>query len=73
MRVALMSGCAQKALYTVINVATIRLLSRLGCEVVVAEAENVPATGFAAPAPEESNGAPPKQKRSKRAKRSKRN
>lgn len=42
-------------------------------EVVVAEAENVPATGFAAPAPEESNGAPPKQKRSKRAKRSKRN
>ena len=37
MRVALMTGCAQKALNTDINDATIRLLTRLGCEVVVAE------------------------------------
>lgn len=37
MRVALMTGCAQKALNTDINDATIRLLSRLGCEVVVAK------------------------------------
>ena len=37
MRVALMTGCAQKALDTDINDATIRLLTRLGCEVVVAE------------------------------------
>ncbi|UMA64546.1 glycolate oxidase subunit GlcF [Roseivivax marinus] len=36
-RVALMTGCAQKALDTDINDATIRLLTRLGCEVVVAE------------------------------------
>lgn len=36
MRVALMTGCAQKALNTDINDATIRLLRRLGCEVVVA-------------------------------------
>ncbi|NCQ23871.1 MAG: glycolate oxidase iron-sulfur subunit [Rhodobacteraceae bacterium CG17_big_fil_post_rev_8_21_14_2_50_63_15] len=36
-RVALMTGCAQKALNTDINDATIRLLTRLGCEVVVAE------------------------------------
>jgi len=36
-RVALMTGCAQKALNTDINDATIRLLQRLGCEVVVAE------------------------------------
>jgi glycolate oxidase iron-sulfur subunit len=36
MRVALMTGCAQKALNTNINDATIRLLTRLGCEVVVA-------------------------------------
>jgi len=36
MRVALMTGCAQKALNTDINDATIRLLCRLGCEVVVA-------------------------------------
>lgn len=35
-RVALMTGCAQKALNTDINDATIRLLVRLGCEVVVA-------------------------------------
>ncbi|MEO8243635.1 MAG: glycolate oxidase subunit GlcF [bacterium] len=35
MRVALMTGCAQKALDTDINDATIRLLRRLGCEVVV--------------------------------------
>ena len=37
MRVALMTGCAQKALNTDINDSTIRLLTRLGCEVVVAE------------------------------------
>ncbi|MCI2400732.1 glycolate oxidase subunit GlcF [Aliiroseovarius subalbicans] len=36
-RVALMTGCAQKALDTDINDATIRLLTRLGCEVVVAK------------------------------------
>ncbi|MDK3016670.1 glycolate oxidase subunit GlcF [Pseudodonghicola flavimaris] len=35
-RVALMTGCAQRALNTDINDATIRLLRRLGCEVVVA-------------------------------------
>lgn len=37
MRLALMTGCAQKALNTDINDATIRLLRRLGCEVVVAK------------------------------------
>ena len=36
-RVALMTGCAQKALNTDINDATIRLLTRLGCDVVVAK------------------------------------
>jgi len=36
-RVALMTGCAQKALNTEINDATIRLLTRHGCEVVIAE------------------------------------
>ena len=35
MRVALMTGCAQKVLNTDINDATIRLLRRLGCEVVI--------------------------------------
>ena len=35
MRVALMTGCAQKALDTDINDATIRLLTRAGCEVVI--------------------------------------
>lgn len=35
MRVALMTGCAQKALDTDINDATIRLLRRLGCEIVI--------------------------------------
>ena len=34
-RVALMTGCAQKALDTDINDATIRLLTRHGCEVVI--------------------------------------
>ena len=38
-RVALMTGCAQKALNTDINDATIRLLTRLGCEVVVPEGQ----------------------------------
>ena len=37
LRLALMTGCAQKALNTDINDATIRLLRRLGCEVVVAK------------------------------------
>ncbi|WP_425079390.1 glycolate oxidase subunit GlcF [Ruegeria denitrificans] len=37
MRVALMTGCAQRALNTDINDATIRLLTRLGCEVVIAD------------------------------------
>ncbi len=36
-RVALMTGCAQKALDTDINDATIRLLQRAGCEVVIPE------------------------------------
>ncbi|NDW53737.1 glycolate oxidase subunit GlcF [Aliiroseovarius sp. PrR006] len=36
-RVALLTGCAQKALDTDINDATIRLLTRLGCKVVVAK------------------------------------
>lgn len=35
-RVALMTGCAQKVLNTDINDATIRILRRLGCEVVIA-------------------------------------
>lgn len=35
-RVALLTGCAQRALNTDINDATIRLLRRMGCEVVVA-------------------------------------
>lgn len=36
-RVVLMTGCAQKALNTDINDATIRILRRHGCEVVIAE------------------------------------
>ncbi len=36
-RVALLTGCAQKVLNTNINDATIRLLTRLGCDVVVAK------------------------------------
>ncbi|MCH7864570.1 MAG: glycolate oxidase subunit GlcF [Proteobacteria bacterium] len=36
-RVALMSGCAQQVLRPEINEATVRLLQRHGCEVVVAE------------------------------------
>jgi glycolate oxidase iron-sulfur subunit len=36
-RVALLTGCAQRALDPGINAATIRLLTRHGCEVVVAE------------------------------------
>ncbi|MEO1919225.1 MAG: heterodisulfide reductase-related iron-sulfur binding cluster, partial [Paracoccaceae bacterium] len=35
-RVALMTGCAQRALDTDINEATIRLLTRHGCDVVIA-------------------------------------
>jgi len=37
LRVALLAGCAQQVLAPEINAATIRLLTRLGCEVVVAE------------------------------------
>ena len=37
MRVALMTGCAQRVLDPEINAATIRLLTRHGCDVVVAE------------------------------------
>lgn len=37
MRVALMTGCAQRALDDAINAATIRLLTRLGADVVIAE------------------------------------
>ena len=37
MRVALMTGCAQRALDTDINTATIRLLTRHGAEVVIAD------------------------------------
>jgi glycolate oxidase iron-sulfur subunit len=37
--VALMTGCAQRALDTDINDATIRLLCRLGCEVVIARGQ----------------------------------
>ncbi len=37
MRVALLNGCAQPALDPAINEATVRLLTRLGCEVVVAK------------------------------------
>ena len=37
LRVALMTGCAQQVLDTDINDATIRLLRRFGCEVVVAK------------------------------------
>ncbi|MGP9790303.1 glycolate oxidase subunit GlcF [Roseinatronobacter sp. NSM] len=39
MRVALMTGCAQRALNTDINDATIRLLRRLGAEVVIAQGQ----------------------------------
>ena len=38
-RVALMTGCAQKALNTDINDATIRLLTRLGVDVVIAKGQ----------------------------------
>ena len=37
MRVALLAGCAQQVLAPEINAATIRLLTRLGCEVTIAE------------------------------------
>ena len=36
-RVALLTGCAQPVLDPAINAATVRLLTRLGCEVVVAD------------------------------------
>lgn len=37
MRVALLSGCAQQVLRPSINEATVRVLTRLGCEVVIAK------------------------------------
>jgi len=37
MRVAMLSGCAQKALNPDINAATIRLLTRHGCDVIIAK------------------------------------
>ncbi len=37
MRVALLTGCVQQVLEPAINAATLRLLRRLGCEVVVVE------------------------------------
>lgn len=37
MRVALLTGCAQRALDGEINAATVRLLRRHGCEVVIAQ------------------------------------
>ncbi|MCK5167782.1 MAG: glycolate oxidase subunit GlcF, partial [Rhodospirillaceae bacterium] len=37
MRVGLMPGCAQKTLNPAINEATVRLLTRLGCDVVVVD------------------------------------
>lgn len=37
MRVALLTGCAQRVLDPAINAATVRLLTRLGCDVVVAK------------------------------------
>ncbi len=37
MRVALLTGCAQQVLNPLINEATVRLLSRHGCEVVIAD------------------------------------
>ncbi len=40
MRVALLPGCAQRVLAPEINEATIRLLTRHGCEVVVARGSN---------------------------------
>ncbi|HSG57667.1 MAG TPA: heterodisulfide reductase-related iron-sulfur binding cluster, partial [Paracoccaceae bacterium] len=38
-RVALMTGCAQKVLNPAINEATVRLLTRHGCEVVIADGQ----------------------------------
>ncbi|MBL6957537.1 MAG: glycolate oxidase subunit GlcF [Rhodospirillales bacterium] len=38
-RVVLMMGCAQKALRPIINEATVRLLTRHGCEVIIAQGE----------------------------------
>ncbi|MGB0661441.1 MAG: glycolate oxidase subunit GlcF [Mangrovicoccus sp.] len=37
LRIAILPGCAQKALDANINAAMVRLLTRLGCEVVIAE------------------------------------
>jgi len=38
-RVALLTGCVQEALYSGVNAATMRVLSRFGCEVVLPEAQ----------------------------------
>lgn len=38
-RVALMTGCAQQVLRTSINESTVRLLARLGCEVVIPDGQ----------------------------------
>ena len=37
LRVAMLTGCAQRVLDPAINAATVRLLTRLGCEVVIAK------------------------------------
>lgn len=37
MRVAMLTGCAQRVLDPAINAATVRLLKRLGCDVVIAK------------------------------------
>ncbi|MBO6521170.1 MAG: glycolate oxidase subunit GlcF [Rhodospirillales bacterium] len=37
MRVALLTGCAQQVLRPAINESTVRILNRLGCEVVIAD------------------------------------
>ncbi len=38
-RVALLAGCVQDALFSGVNAATVRVLSRFGCEVVVPEGQ----------------------------------
>lgn len=38
-RVAMLSGCVQDALYPAVNAATLRVLSRFGCEVTIPESQ----------------------------------
>ncbi len=38
-RVALLTGCVQEALYSGVNAATVRVLTRFGCEVVIPAAQ----------------------------------